>query len=134
MATNNTQFYPLTYSQKRILNIELEHSHSSLCNIGGHVTFEGSIQLAILEQAIQMFIEDNEAVRIQITEIESNFFKRSKNIKEVLLKLLIFLKGEINRITFLIGYNMKLKSHLFLLTVGFFILHYLNSQKISMVI
>ncbi len=90
MATNNTQFYPLTYSQKRILNIELEHSHTSLCNIGGHVTFEGSIQLAILEQAIQMFIEDNEAVRIQITEIESNFFQKVKEYQRSPFEIIDF--------------------------------------------
>lgn len=54
----------------------MEYPGSSLCNIGGHVTFEGSIRLETLEQAIQKFIEDNEAVRIQIVEIKGDFFQK----------------------------------------------------------
>lgn len=76
MYLKTSNFYPLTYSQKRILNIELENPESSMCNIGGHVRFEGPINLEYLEEAIHMFIEDNEAARLQIVEINGDFHQK----------------------------------------------------------
>lgn len=61
-------YYPLTHAQKRIWYIEKIHSNTSIHNIGGTVRIKGAVNIDTLNHAINLFIQKNEAIRLQIVE------------------------------------------------------------------
>lgn len=61
-------FCPLTHPQKRIWYIEKMYPGTSVNNIGGPVRIKGSIDLKLLERAINVFIASNDAVRLRLVE------------------------------------------------------------------
>ncbi len=67
--------YPLTHPQKRIRYIEELYPGAPLNNIGGYVKIEGQINLEIVEEAINGFIERNEAMRLQMTKDKGEIFQ-----------------------------------------------------------
>ncbi|WP_018753423.1 non-ribosomal peptide synthetase [Paenibacillus sanguinis] len=59
-------YYPLTHAQKRIWYIENLYPDTSLNIIGGLIRINGNVNLDLLEEAIQRFIENNEGIRLQL--------------------------------------------------------------------
>lgn len=58
--------YPLTNPQKSIWLTEQFGANTNLNNIGGYVLIHEPIVLSVLEKAINVFIQSNEAIRIHI--------------------------------------------------------------------
>ena len=67
-------FFSLTDPQKNIWDTELYFSNSSMNNLGGYVFIEDKVELPILEQALNLFIQTNDAIRFQITEDENSTY------------------------------------------------------------
>lgn len=59
-------YYPLTHAQKRIWYIENLYPNTSLNIIGGLIRIYGNVNLDLLEEAIQRFIENHEGMRLQL--------------------------------------------------------------------
>lgn len=62
-------YHPLTHPQKRIWYIEKIFPGTSLHNIGGPIRIKGEVDFDSLEQAIQIFIQKNEGLRLRFKEI-----------------------------------------------------------------
>ncbi len=67
-------FYNLTDSQKNIWDTELYFSNSSMNNLGGYVFVEDNVELPLLEQALNLFIQKNDAIRFHIVENEDSTY------------------------------------------------------------
>jgi amino acid adenylation domain-containing protein/thioester reductase-like protein len=63
-----TRYYPLTYPQKGIWYTEKLYPGTSIANIAATVRIKGNINYELLEKAINLFMERNEAVRLRIIE------------------------------------------------------------------
>lgn len=77
----------LTHPQKRILNIEKLYPSSSINNIGGIVQIHGLLDLKKLKTAIQYCIETTEALRVKITQHNSEI---TQHITDVSYEVPIF--------------------------------------------
>src|SRR5690349_16543391 len=60
--------YTITHPQKGIWYTEKIYPGTSLYNIGGSIRIRGRIDLRILEEAIHIFIERNEGLRLTFFE------------------------------------------------------------------
>lgn len=69
------KLYPLTYSQKNILNIEQVASNTVINNIAATLKIFEHIDVEVMKKAINNVIEQNDALRIKITEVEGQFFQ-----------------------------------------------------------
>ncbi|MRN57063.1 non-ribosomal peptide synthetase [Paenibacillus monticola] len=67
MVCDTQIYYPLTHAQKRIWFMENLYPNTSLNIIGGLIRIYGSVNLDLLEEAIQHFIENNEGIRLQLS-------------------------------------------------------------------
>lgn len=65
---NGVEYYPLTHPQKGIWYTEKMYPGTSIGNIAATLKIHGNINYDILENAINLFVKNNEAVRLQITE------------------------------------------------------------------
>lgn len=63
---NNLKLYDLTIPQKAIYLSELYSAASNLNSIGGNVIIEENVNLDLLEKAINIFVKNNDALRIRI--------------------------------------------------------------------
>nr|WP_276540155.1 non-ribosomal peptide synthetase [Paenibacillus dendritiformis] len=63
--------FPLTHAQQRIWYTELLYPNTTTCMLSGTITIRGNINLELLEQAIQLVIQQNEAFRIKIMQKNS---------------------------------------------------------------
>ncbi|WP_232276735.1 non-ribosomal peptide synthetase [Paenibacillus sp. 481] len=61
-----SNLYPLTHPQKRIWYVENMYPDTSIYNIGGFVKINGPVDFSLLEEAINEFIRQNDAIRIRI--------------------------------------------------------------------
>lgn len=59
--------YPLTYMQKVIWKVEKFAPNTSINNIAGTLRFKESIDLKLIQQAINLLVKKNDALRIRIT-------------------------------------------------------------------
>ncbi|MCM3337215.1 amino acid adenylation domain-containing protein [Paenibacillus sp. MER TA 81-3] len=62
------KLYPLTHPQKRIWYVENIYPGTSLHNIGGLIKIYGPVDFQLLEEAINQFIRQNDAIRIRLVE------------------------------------------------------------------
>ena len=60
--------YPLSHPQKRIWYIEKLYPNTPLYNIGGPSRVKGVVNFKLLEEAINIFIQRNDALRLHIIE------------------------------------------------------------------
>ncbi|APO47206.1 hypothetical protein BS614_26240 [Paenibacillus xylanexedens] len=81
---------PLSHPQKRIWYIEKIYPNHSLHNIGGIVWIKGWVDVAILEKAINIFIEKHSGLRVKITENEDKVFQEFEAYKQIPLTMLDF--------------------------------------------
>lgn len=61
-------YYPLTHPQKGIWYTEKIYPGTSIGNIAGTLRIKGKIDYELLEKAINIFIEKNDAMRLRIVE------------------------------------------------------------------
>ncbi|WP_197262699.1 non-ribosomal peptide synthetase [Brevibacillus laterosporus] len=72
ILTVKYEYYPLSHPQKRIWYIEQTYPHTSMYNIGGIVRMHGSVDIAFLTQAIQIFIKKHDGLRLHLHEKEGD--------------------------------------------------------------
>ncbi|MDU5142221.1 MAG: amino acid adenylation domain-containing protein [Paenibacillus dendritiformis] len=60
--------YPLTHPQKRIWYVENIYPGTSIHNIGGLIKIYGPIDFHLLEESINLFVKQNDAIRIRLIE------------------------------------------------------------------
>ena len=68
MECDESCYYNLTHSQKRIWYIEKVNFNSQLHNIGGCLKISKSVNIEKLKETINIVIKKNEAVRLRFTE------------------------------------------------------------------
>ncbi|RBP02128.1 non-ribosomal peptide synthetase [Rossellomorea aquimaris] len=69
------EFHKLSHAQKRIVNIEKVYSDSSINNICGYALIEGEVNFSTLINSINIFIKENEALRILLFRREGEIFQ-----------------------------------------------------------
>lgn len=65
---NGVEYYPLTYPQKEVWLTDKLNSGTSIGNIAATLRFKGNVDYSLLERAINLFIEKNDAARLRIIE------------------------------------------------------------------
>ncbi len=65
---NPVEYYPLTHPQKAIWYTEKIHPSTSIGNIAATLRLKGKIDYPLLERAINLFVEKNDAIRLRIIE------------------------------------------------------------------
>ncbi len=91
-ADHYTKYYPLSYPQRAIWNIERFYPNTSFGNIAGTVKIEGEIDYSILDAAINVFIEKNDTIRLRIVEIDGEPKQYIHEYKNKKIQLLDFSK------------------------------------------
>ncbi len=66
--SSDSILYPLTHPQKRIWYTEKIYPGTSLHNIGGPVRIKGKIDFNLLEESVNIFIKNNDGVRLRFVE------------------------------------------------------------------
>lgn len=61
------QQYPLTHPQSRIWHVEQSHPGTSMWNNAGTLKIHGVLDFDLLDRAVQLFLEENESLRLRIT-------------------------------------------------------------------
>ncbi|WP_083545243.1 non-ribosomal peptide synthetase [Paenibacillus sp. NAIST15-1] len=90
MASEKKMLYPLTHPQKRIWYIEKIYPTRPIHNIGGLVWIKGNCDVALLEEAIHLFVESHGGVRIQITERDGDVLQYFEEYRRRQLQMLDF--------------------------------------------
>jgi amino acid adenylation domain-containing protein/thioester reductase-like protein len=62
------KYYPLTHPQKSIWNVEKFYNDTTFGNIAGPVIFNEKVNLLVLEKAINIFVQQNDSVRLILSE------------------------------------------------------------------
>lgn len=66
---HSRKYFPLTHSQKGIWYSEKLYPDTSMGNIAATLRFQSNVNFSLLEQALNIYIKKNDAVRIRIAEI-----------------------------------------------------------------
>ena len=64
------EYYPLTHPQRRIWHVERSHPGTSMWNNAGTLKIRGDINFDLLDQAVQLFLESNESIRLRIRVVD----------------------------------------------------------------
>ena len=64
----NLKYYPLTYPQMSIWNVEKFYKDTAYGNIAGPVIFKEKVNLDLLEKAINIFVCQNDSIRLIFSE------------------------------------------------------------------
>ena len=67
---NEIKYYQLTHPQKAIWYTEKMYSGTSIGNIAANLRLMGKVDYTLLEKAINVFIEKNDAARLRIVEVD----------------------------------------------------------------
>ena len=67
--------YPLTNAQRRIWYAQKKYGSSPVFNIGGRVLIKGNVDLNLLARSFQILIEQNDALRIRLSEENGEVFQ-----------------------------------------------------------
>lgn len=87
---NNLEKYNITNPQKSILNTEKYYINNPMTNISGIVTINQKINFNKLQEAINLTIKNNDALRLRITTengIDLQYFKTFHTVKVKLYKV-----------------------------------------------
>lgn len=84
--------YSLTHPQKRIWYIEKIYPGTSLYNIGGPIRIKGNIDFNILEESINIFVKNNEGLRLRFFEEHEEVKQYVSNYERVILDFMDFSK------------------------------------------
>ncbi len=66
--SNPIEYYPLTHPQKAIWYTEKLYPGTSIRNVAGTVKIKGEIDYSLLEKALNLFVEKNDAMRFRLVE------------------------------------------------------------------
>ncbi len=69
-------FYYLTNCQKQIYRLEKMYANTPINIIGGYKIIYGNINMDILEESINLFIQNNDGIRIVITEKNNKVYQK----------------------------------------------------------
>ncbi|HEX3043334.1 MAG TPA: amino acid adenylation domain-containing protein, partial [Bacillota bacterium] len=61
-------YHPLTHPQKRVWYLEKLYPNTSLYNLGGPSRLKGEVDFDLLEEAINIFVQRNDALRLRFIE------------------------------------------------------------------
>ncbi|OYD09093.1 non-ribosomal peptide synthetase [Paludifilum halophilum] len=94
--------YPLSHPQKRIWYIEKLYPGTPVHNIGGVVRIKGRVDFSLLEEAIHLFIQKNEGIRLQLKEEKGSVSQYVQPFQRSPLRRICFSssedpEGEMNR-------------------------------------
>lgn len=64
----NVKYYPLTHPQESIWNVEKFYKDTAFGNIAGPVIINKKVNLLVLEKAINIFVQQNDSVRLILCE------------------------------------------------------------------
>ena len=67
----NKELYNLTYPQKSIWLTEQFYSNTNIANVSGTLTIHEKVNFKILEKALNMFVKNNDSMRIKLTLVEN---------------------------------------------------------------
>ena len=70
--TRYIKYYPLTYPQKAIWNMEKFYAGTSIGNVAGTIRVKGKQSISYLQDAINVCIAQNPALRLRLTEDNGN--------------------------------------------------------------
>jgi hypothetical protein len=65
---NGVEYYSLTHPQKEVWLTDKFNPGTSIGNIAANLRFKGNIDYSLLERAINLFIEKNDAARLRVIE------------------------------------------------------------------
>ena len=82
--------YGLTYSQKNILNISNLYPNSAINCISGTFKIVGSGNAEALKRAINLYVKDNDGLRIRITKDSGEFLQYIEDYSEITLEEIEF--------------------------------------------
>ncbi|MBU5265921.1 non-ribosomal peptide synthetase [Virgibacillus proomii] len=68
-------YYSLTHPQRRIWTVEKVYPATSLHNIVGASLLTGEVDFSVLEKSIQLFIQNNDGIRIRLIEKSGTCFQ-----------------------------------------------------------
>ncbi|KAA6473954.1 amino acid adenylation domain-containing protein [Bacillus swezeyi] len=87
-------YFPLSHPQKRIMNIEALYPDTPINHIGGVIKIEGKLHLSYLQQAIQLCIQQTEALRIRLVKQDQNILQYIGNAQKVSIPIIDFAAEE----------------------------------------
>jgi len=76
-------FYKLTYPQKNILNISNLYPNSSISCISGTFKIVGNGNVELLKKAINLYVKNNDGMRIRITKNNSEYVQYIADYEEL---------------------------------------------------
>ncbi|MFZ5351498.1 MAG: amino acid adenylation domain-containing protein [Bacillota bacterium] len=85
---------PLTHPQKRVWYIEKVHPNTSINNIGGTVRVYGEVDFSLLGESINIFVKNNDALRIRLTERDEDVYQYISDYEKQTLDFYDFSKCE----------------------------------------
>ncbi len=88
------KLYPLTYSQKNILNINNLYPESSITCISGTFKIINDGNVDILKKAINMYVQNNDGIRVRVVKDGEDYFQFVDAFKEVKFEELEFATNE----------------------------------------
>ncbi|QQD80611.1 amino acid adenylation domain-containing protein [Bacillus siamensis] len=90
MSVVGIQLYPLTDAQHRIWNTEILYPCTALCHLSGIIKIKGQINIGLLEKSINIVIQQNDALRIKLTQDNNKIKQYIEEYKYRKLKFIDF--------------------------------------------
>ncbi|KDE21979.1 hypothetical protein EF83_20380, partial [Bacillus subtilis] len=90
MSVVGIQLYPLTDAQHRIWNTEILYPRTALCHLSGIIKIKGQINIGLLEKSINIVIQQNDALRIKLTQDNNEIKQYIEEYKYRKLKFIDF--------------------------------------------
>lgn len=84
------KLYHLTYPQKNILNINNLYPNSAISCISGTFKIVGNGDVELLKKAINLYVKNNDGMRIQILQNDEGFFQYVSDYEELKIEELNF--------------------------------------------
>lgn len=90
------KFYQLTHPQLGVWYTEKLYSGTSIGNIAATLKIKGAINYELLESSINMFIKDNEGMRLRVVEIDGEPYQYISEIQYTQIDYLDFSESGVN--------------------------------------
>ncbi len=93
---DGNKLYPLTHPQQRIWYSEKLHPGTGMWNNAGTIKVKGSLDIGLLERAVNHAIRYNEALRICITQVDGEPFQYVRDFEYTRLDVIDFSRAGIS--------------------------------------
>ncbi len=94
------EYYTLTHPEKRIWYVEKIFPDTSMFNIGGTIRLKGTIDFLCLERSINLFVKNNEGVRLRFIEYEGKCMQYLADYEYIKIDFFDFSKNKNPEIEF----------------------------------